>query len=214
MGTPSGCGAARLRPSRKNQFSASFQVAPSAISPRRSASETNPRALHAHLQPVAQAIVQVTLDRLRVRAAGPAVQFELVEHFPPIREDDLRRSAVSVPESNNKGWEMGQWLVGLASDRVFGFDGGHDHRGVRSKCPDACSFLLGSGTRKSDAWVPSGSIVELTATMQRGCIGNGRPSGKQVSGLINTSKRMGYAYRGMPDFVELNLILPFCRVAV
>src|ERR1035437_3895434 len=31
------------------------------------------------------------------------------------------------------------------------------------------SFPLGSGSRKSGAWVPSGSIVELTATMQRTC---------------------------------------------
>ena len=52
------------------------------------------RALHAHMSPVAQAIIQVTLDCLRVRLAGSAVQLELIEHFPPIREDDLGRSTV------------------------------------------------------------------------------------------------------------------------
>ena len=50
------------------------------------------------------------------------------------------------------------------------------------KSASATSFPLGSGSRKSGAPVPSGSMVELTATMQRSCNGNGRVSnGKRRS---------------------------------
>jgi hypothetical protein len=41
--------------------------------------------------------------------------------------------------------------------------------GAPSKSASEKGFPLGSGSRKSGAWVPSGNIVELTATMQRTC---------------------------------------------
>lgn len=55
--------------------------------------------LDALVSAVAQAIMQVTLDRLRVSAPRAAAQLELVEHLAPIREDDLGRWAVGGGQS-------------------------------------------------------------------------------------------------------------------
>ena len=67
--------------------------------------------------------------------------------------------------------------------------------GAFLKSASAMTFPLGSGSRKSGAWVPSGSIVELTATMQRTWNGKGR--------LSNGKRRRmaGFAqeYRGKPS---------------
>ena len=41
--------------------------------------------------------------------------------------------------------------------------------GAPLKSASEQALPLGSGSRKSGAWVPSGNIVELTATMQRTC---------------------------------------------
>src|ERR1035441_6357264 len=54
--------------------------------------------------------------------------------------------------------------------------------GALLKSAKETCFPPGSGSRKSGALVPSGSLVELTATMQRSCIGVGRLSNGKTRG--------------------------------